>query len=286
MNIFGKSKNNLEDPGKILEEKIAPTRGAGDESMGDDPEQMNALVRTRIREDREQLQAAEVQQTQEDTKKLEALRKKMSKIIDIGTGDNFERKKENSPEQIRLVWQKFYQEVFGIETDFSEVEFPKDKEGFERAIIMAKGITTQQLIKKCREYFAVSDGVSKAIGEDLEGVIVSERSCMQESYAVLVQDLVEASRGKLEGFSADDAKAEKIATETLKERLIHELKYFLETGKHLDIESVTICAGSLLPSGEVPTVSSFKGNVLVVSKASNYSAGGYQPRPVIAKQVA
>ena len=183
-------------------------------------------------------------------------------------------------EQIKKDWQKFYQEVFGIKADFSQVEIPESEENFKLPILMPKGLTTKQLIDKCREYFAVADTVSGQITGDFEGVIVSQRSCTEGSYAVLVQDIVEAGEGRLKNFSADDAQTENIAVETLKERLVQELRYFLETGKHLDVESVTICAGSRLPNRQVPTVSFFNGNVLVILVASDMHAGNYQPRAV------
>lgn len=41
---------------------------------------------------------------------------------------------------------------------------------------------------------------------------------------------------------------------TLRERLLLELLYFKETGKHLDIENWTLCAGSRCADGDVPGV--------------------------------
>jgi len=46
----------------------------------------------------------------------------------------------------------------------------------------------------------------------------------------------------------------KVLTETLFERIIHELKFFQETGKHLDIDNITLCAGSRERDGHVPHV--------------------------------
>ena len=39
---------------------------------------------------------------------------------------------------------------------------------------------------------------------------------------------------------------------TLKERMVLELKYFDETGKHLDIENWTLCTGFRHSVGRVP----------------------------------
>lgn len=41
---------------------------------------------------------------------------------------------------------------------------------------------------------------------------------------------------------------------TIRERLLMELQYFKETGQHLDLENVTLCAGSRYAGGSVPRV--------------------------------
>ena len=50
--------------------------------------------------------------------------------------------------------------------------------------------------------------------------------------------------------SADDLRD--VAGITLRERLIMEMQYFSETGKHLDIENWTLCSGSRYADGSVP----------------------------------
>jgi len=54
--------------------------------------------------------------------------------------------------------------------------------------------------------------------------------------------------------SADDLKAVGHKGITLLERLLLELGYFLATGKHLDEENWTLCAGSRNRAGDVPSV--------------------------------
>ena len=41
---------------------------------------------------------------------------------------------------------------------------------------------------------------------------------------------------------------------TLRERLLMELQYFKEIGKHLDIKNITLCSGSRFEGGHVPSV--------------------------------
>lgn len=59
---------------------------------------------------------------------------------------------------------------------------------------------------------------------------------------------------ELKNKSAEDLQEEGIECITLRERLIFELLYFKETGKHLDVSNVTLCAGSRYQDGHVPSV--------------------------------
>lgn len=286
MNIFEMPKNDFEDAQKNPKEEIAPAQT--NELKETAENNFSDLVMAKIKEDRQkELRVAEATQARLDAEALAALRSgrqvETPKIINSETGKKTENKKENSLEQIKQEWQAFYRKVFGIEVDFSQVEIPEHEKDFVLPILMAKGLTSQQIIEKWREYCPVADTISGAMTGDFEGKIVSERSCTQDSYAVLVQDLAEVKDGELKNFSAEDVWAESLATTTLKERLVYGLRYFLETGKHLDQESVTICAGSRLPNGKVPTVSFLDGKVLVILEASDKHANNYGPRAVKTK---
>jgi len=54
--------------------------------------------------------------------------------------------------------------------------------------------------------------------------------------------------------SADGLEKEGIVGITLRERLLLELNYYSFTGKHLDIDNITLCAGSRDSDGGVPVV--------------------------------
>jgi len=54
--------------------------------------------------------------------------------------------------------------------------------------------------------------------------------------------------------SADGLEKEGIKGITLRERLLLELNYYSFTGKHLDIDNITLCAGSRYSVGGVPDV--------------------------------
>jgi len=146
-------------------------------------------------------------------------------------------------------WQNFYRNVFGIKADFTNLRIPEKSQGFDRLIIMAQGITPQRIYDKCAELFPVW----KWTDENLDKIVTSDRLAKNDAYAVWVRDRVEADE-ELKNLSANDLKRQNIVGITLEERLVYELKYFKEAGKHLDINNVTLCSGSHYSDGDVPNV--------------------------------
>lgn len=151
------------------------------------------------------------------------------------------------PVSLLSSWAQFYYEVFHIDWDFSKLRIPEKREGFDRLLVVHQGLTPEKIFAKCREFFPVWK-YSNNLDE-----IVSDRDSKNGTYAIWVRDRQEADEEE-KNKSANQFKAENAVTETLPERLIHELKYFRETGKHLDEKNYTLCAGSRHPSGRVPNV--------------------------------
>lgn len=145
-------------------------------------------------------------------------------------------------------WQEVYQNWFGIEIDLSSIKIPNPPIGFDRLIVVAKGLTMNQVVEVMRTKFKVSLYV-----EDLDGNVTKNDRINTDSYAIWVRDRVEADEEN-KNLSADDCTAKGIKGETLLERLLHELIYFTETGKHLDIKNWTLCSGSRHSDGGVPGV--------------------------------
>jgi len=147
-------------------------------------------------------------------------------------------------------WQVFYSEVFGIQADFSTLKVPERHEGFDRLIVVAGGMTPENIFQKCQKLFLCAKGT----GQSLDDIIRSQRSSKEGAYAIWVRDTLEADRD-LKKLSANDLEAQGITGITLEERLLYELKFFKETVQHLDRDSVTLCSGSRwIPAG-VPSVS-------------------------------
>lgn len=136
-------------------------------------------------------------------------------------------------------WQNFYRDVFGVKVDLSAVSVPARQKGFDRLLVVAQGMTPQRLYEKCAELFPCW----RHTDESLDEIVHSDRTAKDGAYAVWFRDRVEADQ-ELKNLSADQLKDQNIPGITLEERLLMELKYFKETGKHSDLKSITLCAGS------------------------------------------
>jgi len=145
-------------------------------------------------------------------------------------------------------WQELYQELFGIQFDIKSIKIPEQKPGFNRLILVPKGITLNHVVKICRIKFDMS-----LYDENLDASVTHNDRVSTESYAIWVQDNVEADP-ELHDKSAIMLKEENHQGITLLERLLYELIYVTETGRHLDQENVTLCAGSRRSAGGVPSV--------------------------------
>ena len=168
--------------------------------------------------------------------------------------------------------QIFYHKFFGMDVDFSSVRIPEKRVGFDRLIIVAQGLTPNKVYEVCRQNFKCwryTDDLDKSTAG------LHERDPMNGHYAIWVRDRIEAD-GELKNKSANQIKAEGLTTETLTERLIHELKFFDETGQHLNIDNITLCSGSRGSGGGVPGVSwGGVGHVVGVGWCGPRDAGGF-----------
>jgi len=149
-------------------------------------------------------------------------------------------------EELFADWAKFYKEVFGLDLDFSGVKIPERKPGFDRLLVIAQSMTPQRLFDKCKELFPSW----KYTDKNLDDITKSDRTAENGAYAIWVRDHIEADEEN-KNISADQLKDRGGCEETLEERMLHELKFFKETGKHLDVENITLCAGSRDTGGYV-----------------------------------
>jgi hypothetical protein len=174
-------------------------------------------------------------------------------------------------------WENFYEKVFGLSCDFSGVKIPErtdeQKKEFTRLLIVVGTLSNNQVYDACAKHFKCwryADNLDSAVPKNDRG---------NDTYAVWVRDVIEADE-ILKNKSAKDIKREGLKTETLKERMIHELKYFLETGKHLDIQNVTLCSGSRYSDGGVPGALWYDDKFRV-----HWYSAGYQDENLRAREV-
>lgn len=147
-------------------------------------------------------------------------------------------------------WVSFYKTHFEIDLDPADIKIPKRREGFNWLVIIAEDVTLNQVWAVCKKHFMCWNYKQT---NDLESLMrKSERGQTQVTQAFWFRDRPEADK-ETRNLSADEQTEPSI---TLIARCLLELKYFTETNeKHLDVESVTLCAGSRYADGSVPRVS-------------------------------
>ncbi|MFA4871675.1 MAG: hypothetical protein WC610_01245 [Patescibacteria group bacterium] len=144
-------------------------------------------------------------------------------------------------------WKKFYQEYFGLELDPSNLKIPEQQPGFDRLIVVAKSLTPNQVYDMCAKHFPCWRYV-----DDLDKAVSTNDRLATETYVIWVRDRAEADEEN-KGKSANTLASENHKGITLMERLVLELECFSETGKHLDVKNLTLCAGSRYAGGDVPS---------------------------------
>ena len=135
-----------------------------------------------------------------------------------------------------------------------------------------KGVKTSDIIKECRELFPIWVYNEKNIDKEFPPIKKTTTRCFER--------VVEADEEN-KNISANEADKKGIKGITLRERLLMELDYFKETGKHLDIDNFTICSGSRCSDGPVPLVFCRDVGVSVQWCDSQDFDSGWRVRPVV-----
>lgn len=149
----------------------------------------------------------------------------------------------------REVWRKFYQKYFQLDLSVADISIPdRPVEGEWRLIIVARGLTLNQ----------VYDRMSKAFkcwkyADDLDASVTKNARDTKETYAIWVRVGVDPDEKYL-GKSTNQADPDMKVGVTLMERMLLEIAFFDETGKHLDVVGWTLCTGSRDSDGCVPSV--------------------------------
>ncbi len=135
-------------------------------------------------------------------------------------------------------WEEFYKNVFQQDVDFGEVIIPP-KPSLEgcQLLFVAKGLSLDILYTKCEEFFDLDD----LEGHSLDALVPYNARISSENYVVWTlnpsKEYVVCRAGGVVDVSL-------MVTITLLERMLLELKYFVETKKHIDNEVLAYCGGS------------------------------------------
>ena len=149
---------------------------------------------------------------------------------------------------IREEWYKFYKNKFGWDVDFSRVIIPTmPSMGKWRLLFIPKGMRLNLAFEVCTKLFK-----TWRYNDNLDDAVTKNIRTTGDHYAVWVRDEAEPDKEFL-GKSTRQADPDMKIGITLLERIIFEIKYFAETGKHLDVKGLTLCSGSRNSVGGVPS---------------------------------
>jgi len=169
-------------------------------------------------------------------------------LVILGRAEVVLKNKAVSDLNILDSWAGFYREYFGLTVGFSGLKIPpKSTEGNWRLLVIASNLTNNQVYDACKKQFSCYK-YTYNLDKDISR---NERDPKKGNYAIWVRDTVEADEVH-KNKSANMITKEGLKTETLLERMLHELVYFSETGSHLDVNNVTLCSGSCSLGGSVP----------------------------------
>ena len=145
-------------------------------------------------------------------------------------------------------WVGFWAE-HGFVVNSAEVVIPTPLDGFgpSRLIVIPGGLTIQKgwgIAKSLLPCYSYISG-------NLDEVIPTNDRTADKTYAVLVHDRQEAD-DEFRNLSANQLKNQGHNGITALETIVDEVGFYKRTGKHRDVDNVTLCAGSRYSDGFVP----------------------------------
>lgn len=144
-------------------------------------------------------------------------------------------------------WRAMYKELFGYDTP-EVVPIPtRNVMNGLSLIVVAEGCSVRPVFTLCQKYFPCT--VRERGGQDGLGTAcsINNRSA-DKTYAVWIRNRMEAD-GEFKYKSANELRDSGHDGITLLERLLYELKFFRESGEHLDFATGTLCTGTVTMFG-------------------------------------
>ena len=143
-------------------------------------------------------------------------------------------------------WAHFYAKHFAIRLDEGQFRFPRARKGFERLVIVPAGLTIFQVISVLELRFPVE------LDHKMKDSNISSDRTQEIGYAILTRYWNQHGN-TFRSWSANRLRRKGVPCLTLLEQLLIEMKHYAEAGKHFG-NTIALCAGSRLDSGEVPAV--------------------------------
>ncbi len=144
-------------------------------------------------------------------------------------------------------WESHYVSELGWDVDFSDVLVSKKPEGNYRLLVIAKGLTMNQVWNSWKFPKASSF-------KNLDEIIaINSRNADKGHYAIWVKNGLSPDTEFL-GFNVAHVDPDMKIGITLLERMVFESKHYAETGRSLDRSGGTFCSGSRTIDGGIPSV--------------------------------
>lgn len=181
-----------------------------------------------------------------------------------------------------LAWSKIYNDYFNLDVDFSNIIIPSFYDPNKHfAIIVAKCLTPNRIVTAMHQFFDVYINCS----EDLNGEFSVNDRVADDNYVVIFNrvDFEE----NLRNLSAKELTEKNIKGITLIERMLLEIMYYSQTGKHLDVgdEVGTLCSGSRNSRGLVPCIHWLPGRAGLQIECISASAKGVSGGKLCGREV-
>ena len=183
-------------------------------------------------------------------KESEKLRK-YQRLEDYDLDAEIIQQQDEDTEKQFQSWLRFYRKVFNLEfEDATEIVIPPRLPGFSWLIVVPRYVDLRGVLEACKERFEVE---VKFYSDIASAVVANTRSNKNRGYAVWIRHR-QITDDRLLGLSVQELEDIGANTMTLLERLLAELKFYTETGRHLDQTKLTLCAGTRLEGDYFPTV--------------------------------
>lgn len=143
-------------------------------------------------------------------------------------------------------WERHLKRWYGIKFPFSRVKIPEIKQDFNWIVPLPACLRENRIYEVLAKHFPCWKYTN-----DLDRAMVRDNFDREKNLVIRIRDRQEADE-EFKGLSAEDLDKKQTKTLNLRGRGIVEGWYFDLTDKHLDVENITLCAGSRDSVGHVP----------------------------------